>query len=173
VTLFRFKRPALLALLVAGFLAAGGVVLYRSLKDEPAHPSPAPSGAVQASTPTAVPGLPPCNPDDITLSLRVEPWFGDNLITVESANNGPPCASRTLSVSTRAATGLSGPNIWFPGWDMPRGEQEPVQLIWRSDCAFAGKPFEVRADLAGRQATVANILAGGCSHGNSASISPA
>ena len=172
--IFRFTHPALLAALVAGLFAGGGVALYRSFQAETARPAPGPlAAAVQATTPTAVSGLAACKPDDITLSLRVEPWFGDNLITVESANNGPPCASRILTVSTRAATGLSGPNIWYPGWDMPTGQQDSVQLIWQSDCVSAGKAFEVRAELAGREAALASFPAGGCSHGNSASVFPA
>jgi hypothetical protein len=168
------SHAAFFAVLVAGLFAVGGIVLYRGLRAGPAQTEPSPPAAVQAATLTTLPKAPPCKPEEITLSVRVEPWLGGNLITVEAANSGPACADTHGGLGVvilPAPSGSSG--IWFSNFAMQAGEQPTVQLAWRSDCASVGKRFDVRANLGGRQATAANVEARGCLAGNSGSLFPA
>jgi len=167
---------ATLATAIAAGAVAGGVVLYESLRTggEGAQAA-ATAGAVAApaATPTADTSLPACNSADLALSVRVEPWLMGNLITVELVNNGPACAAAPgLSVSILPApAGASA--VYFSGENLAPGEQPPVQLVWHAECAIAGRTFELRASISGKDATVGNVPARGCVAGAGDSLFPA
>ncbi|MFN0146306.1 MAG: LuxR C-terminal-related transcriptional regulator [Dehalococcoidia bacterium] len=153
-------------LAVAGGVAIAGIVFYQA-GDEPSAAA-TPAAVAQAATPT--PGIqsPMCAPPDVALSMRVEPWFGSNLITVESENHGPACLSGTEVNIPGFPTSMIG----LPPFTRSRGSQDAVQLVWDGGCALAGRVADLTARVGSANTTLNDVPARGCARAEGDALFP-
>ncbi|MBI5948942.1 MAG: helix-turn-helix transcriptional regulator [Chloroflexi bacterium] len=168
-------RVLAIGALAAGVVALGTVLVIRGDSGGPQTDAPPASGAgaVAEATPAGV-LVPPCDAADFTVSVRAEPWFGDNLITVESVNNGGECG-HVSGVGIQLLPSPPGTSwIGLPlSPPIRSGEQPAVQVIWRGGCAAVGRLFDIQVRYEYADATLRDVPARGCVPGEGDALFPA